>query len=234
MIFSLIVYATIYSISRAVRCKAGWFTCTNKISTGKKNWKGEEVKSVQCVHPKEMCDGQFDCADKSDEGDLCKEGWVMKTGHCTDSTGKEAKQIDEGEFMTEHACYFFCKSKATYTGCSYNPGSMFCQPYNGDIRGTNGKTGIKCIFRADSWYKCYPWTKYDRKTMEEYGGTSLNNQRLVCESHENFIFSQGSESIAPGCGKCWCCQPDGWWSRLNGTENYSNYITYDIQLIPTF
>ena len=78
MIFSLIVYATIYSISRAVRCKAGWFTCTNKISTGKKNWKGEEVKSVQCVHPKEMCDGQFDCADKSDEGDLCKGNFNLK------------------------------------------------------------------------------------------------------------------------------------------------------------
>ena len=30
----------------------------------------------------------------------------------------------------------------------------------------------------------------------------------MCESAGNgFVFSQGDESKAPGCGNCWCCSP---------------------------
>ena len=31
----------------------------------------------------------------------------------------------------------------------------------------------------------------------------------MCESHDGFIWTKGDDSQAPGCGTCWCCQPNG-------------------------
>ena len=56
-------------------------------------------------------------------------------------------------------------------------------------------------------YKCYHWTKED-KEKNGLGGHSIGNEKETCESNRNFVYSQGDEKKAPGCGNCWCCQPD--------------------------
>jgi len=58
-----------------------------------------------------------------------------------------------------------------------------------------------------SRFKCYGWTKNDLKQIRQ-GGSSIDIQKKTCEERQNFVFSQGVASKAPGCGGCWCCQPD--------------------------
>ena len=55
-------------------------------------------------------------------------------------------------------------------------------------------------------YKCYHWSEEDAK-INNLGGWSVQTERTTCENKQNFVFSQGDDSMAPGCGKCWCCQP---------------------------
>ena len=55
-------------------------------------------------------------------------------------------------------------------------------------------------------YKCYDWTDDDLWSISA-GGWSVKSQKDTCEQH-GYIFSQGDENKAPGCGGCWCCQPD--------------------------
>ena len=60
---------------------------------------------------------------------------------------------------------------------------------------------------SESRFKCYGWTKNDLKQIRQ-GGSSIDIQKKTCEERQNFVFSQGVASKAPGCGGCWCCQPD--------------------------
>ena len=43
--------------------------------------------------------------------------------------------------------------------------------------------------------------------MNNLGGWTVEKEQATCENKQNFIFSQGDASMAPGCGNCWCCQP---------------------------
>ena len=63
-----------------------------------------------------------------------------------------------------------------------------------------------CYF-AELRYKCYNWSDEDRVKMAQEGWTNEIEKR-TCEGYENFVFTQGVDSKAPGCGNCWCCQPD--------------------------
>jgi len=55
-------------------------------------------------------------------------------------------------------------------------------------------------------YKCYQWSEKDLE-QNHNGGWSIEKEKRTCEGYENFIFTQGDDSKAPGCGGCWCCQP---------------------------
>ena len=63
-----------------------------------------------------------------------------------------------------------------------------------------------CYF-AELRYKCYNWSDEDRVKMAQEGWTNEIEKR-TCEGYENFVFTQGVDSKAPGCENCWCCQPD--------------------------
>ena len=66
-------------------------------------------------------------------------------------------------------------------------------------------------------YKCYPWSEQDMKqwSFEETDSfvgaienliKEVEIQKQVCEGHGN-VFSQGNDTLAPGCGACSCCRP---------------------------
>ena len=65
-------------------------------------------------------------------------------------------------------------------------------------------------------YKCYDWSDEDKVKLTQ-GGSSNEIQKRTCEGYENFVFSEGDNSKAPGCGSCWCCQPDN-----QGQTSYVN------------
>jgi len=67
------------------------------------------------------------------------------------------------------------------------------------ILSTNQKTAKQ--------YKCYHWTAEDYETIN-FGGWKVENERRMCEDHYQFVFTQGRDWKAPGCGTCWCCQLD--------------------------
>ena len=54
-------------------------------------------------------------------------------------------------------------------------------------------------------YKCYAWSSDDLEKNNQ-GGWSAQNEKTTCEEY-GYIYSQGDENKAPGCGGCWCCQP---------------------------
>ena len=60
----------------------------------------------------------------------------------------------------------------------------------------------KIIFTV-SQYQCYHYTT--EETSAIYNG--LQTERVTCESNQGFVFSGGDDTLAPGCGLCWCCQP---------------------------
>ena len=61
-------------------------------------------------------------------------------------------------------------------------------------------------FFPESPYKCYHWSEKDLEKNHN-GGWSIEKEKRTCEGYENFIFTLGDDSKAPGCGGCWCCQP---------------------------
>jgi len=83
--------------------------------------------------------------------------------------------------------------------------------------------------RSNTRYKCYSWSQNDLQQIRQ-GKSSQEIQKKTCEGHSNsegnFVFSQGVDSKAPGCGSCWCCQPDTWlcswcWSKQKSVnENW--------------
>ena len=56
-------------------------------------------------------------------------------------------------------------------------------------------------------YKCYHWSAKDQTQIRRLGG-SIRSERITCEGYENFVFTQGDDSKACGCGGCYCCQPN--------------------------
>jgi len=68
------------------------------------------------------------------------------------------------------------------------------------VRGTAFSI-VFCAKRNRSPYQCYHWTTRDNNKL-----SSGSSQRQVCEGH-GYVFSQGNDNLAPGCGGCWCCQP---------------------------
>ena len=54
-------------------------------------------------------------------------------------------------------------------------------------------------------YKCYHWSEKDLEQIHKEW--SIEKEKRTCEGYENFIFTLGDDSKAPGCGGCWCCQP---------------------------
>ena len=65
---------------------------------------------------------------------------------------------------------------------------------------------------ADQQYECYHWT-VDDQSWKSANGASMGE---MCERHEGYVYSQGNETLAPGCGTCWCCKPaTGIISHLN-------------------
>ena len=61
-------------------------------------------------------------------------------------------------------------------------------------------------FFVETPYECYHWSKKENERNLN-GGWSIENERKTCESYTNFIYTQGDDSKAPGCGACYCCQP---------------------------
>merc|ERR1712087_855557 len=54
-------------------------------------------------------------------------------------------------------------------------------------------------------YECYIWTTADILTIAG-SDDSDRDEKTVCESKPNNIFTRGNNKLAPGCGPCWCCQ----------------------------
>jgi len=68
-----------------------------------------------------------------------------------------------------------------------------CQPVN------------KVETPSDRCFSCYHYT-YDDWNWVASGQMS---ERVMCESRgDGFLYSQGNDSIAPGCDRCWCCKPE--------------------------
>ena len=79
---------------------------------------------------------------------------------------------------------------------------------------------VKIIFTGKK-FKCYKWSEADLKLIRKgiykvdkgLGGkytvmpNSMEMQRLVCLQND-FVFTGDGSSKAPGCGSCWCCQPN--------------------------
>ena len=57
-----------------------------------------------------------------------------------------------------------------------------------------------------SQYECHHWTQEDLDAIADAG---LQDDELstICERHHGFVFTQGDETLALGCGRCWCCKP---------------------------
>lgn len=65
------------------------------------------------------------------------------------------------------------------------------------------RQNIRLLFLDTAW-KCYQYT-----VEEDAQITNEDENREMCERHDGFIWTRGDDSKAPGCGTCWCCQPDG-------------------------
>jgi hypothetical protein len=61
-------------------------------------------------------------------------------------------------------------------------------------------TGAWCCAPTNT-YKPYKYTQADLDRIK--GGVS---EQTVCEQ-QNRVFSKGDDSLAPGCGREWCCEP---------------------------
>merc|ERR1712003_19365 len=65
----------------------------------------------------------------------------------------------------------------------------------GDGKGGSGQAGAA--------YSCYQWTSSDEAKMGNLGLT----QKDYCERSLGFVFTNGNDKLAPGCGGCYCCVP---------------------------
>ena len=63
-------------------------------------------------------------------------------------------------------------------------------------------------------FKCYEWTSADLIHIHQEG----KSQKETCEKYDNFVFTEGDGRKAPGCGSCWCCQPE---VRLGKSSSYN-------------
>eukprot|EP00092_Neocalanus_flemingeri_P057786 GFUD01068750.1.p1 GENE.GFUD01068750.1~~GFUD01068750.1.p1 ORF type:complete len:103 (-),score=18.81 GFUD01068750.1:302-610(-) len=52
-------------------------------------------------------------------------------------------------------------------------------------------------------FTCYNWAEIDKPKI---GGSSLATQQSYCENDLGHKWSYGDDSLAPGCGQCWCCE----------------------------
>ena len=68
-----------------------------------------------------------------------------------------------------------------------------------------------------SQYKCYQYTQ-EEETAIKNGQAN----RAACETHQGFVFTLGDEKLAPGCGKCWCCQPSNIYVNFLPAKLYKN------------
>jgi len=68
------------------------------------------------------------------------------------------------------------------------------------------------ILLPDS-YECHNWTTVNESWWDESGFIYLDDydgyeEEEMCEAHNpGFIYTNGDESLAPGCGNCSCCKP---------------------------
>ena len=58
--------------------------------------------------------------------------------------------------------------------------------------------------QSEGDYSCYEWTDEEEELLKNENDVF---QRDYCESKPGFVFSEGDETKAPGCGTCWCCEP---------------------------
>jgi len=93
----------------------------------------------------------------------------------------------------------------------------------------NSDQPIVSSLRSGKSFECYRWSDDDRKLIRQGKYTTYNKGRgvtgytytiqpnssemeqLVCQSKtwrwNNFVYTRGDASKAPGCGKCYCCKP---------------------------
>jgi len=70
-------------------------------------------------------------------------------------------------------------------------------------RGANGSAGVPRGANGTR-YQCHRWTEEESQKVT---GQNAQFQKTVCEKiSDRHKFSGGFDSIAPGCGKCWCCK----------------------------
>lgn len=111
-------------------------------------------------------------------------------------------EVQGRTFLSEAECWKLCKSTPKFTGCAYQNNQ--CIPYIGNIRGGKPLSNARCHFRQEYRFKCFDWTNTDLTLIRQEG----KSQKETCERYENFVFTEGDGAKAPGCGSCWCCQPD--------------------------
>ena len=67
------------------------------------------------------------------------------------------------------------------------------------------------IFYTGQRYKCYSWSESDLQRINQWSYNTVSSSEIkesTCERYASFVFSEGVEAKAPGCGNCECCQPD--------------------------
>ncbi|KAK3600651.1 hypothetical protein CHS0354_031564 [Potamilus streckersoni] len=63
---------------------------------------------------------------------------------------------------------------------------------------------------ADNLWDCYHWTAQDKDLINARGDAgNYRAERKVCETIRGHLFTGGEDSLAPGCGTCWCCRKPG-------------------------
>ena len=107
--------------------------------------------------------------------------------------------------------------------------------YETTVQGTHIITGLgqfKYLFlflfyaiTADTGsYQCHSWT-YEDKAKFLLNCTYHNElERPTCESHPGFVYTQGNDTLAPGCTSCFCCKPTGKLTLANIMIRRSGYI----------
>ena len=81
-------------------------------------------------------------------------------------------------------------------------------------------------FTENMNYECYDWTEEDKQKFWINGVYHFNLEKPTCEAYPGYIFTQGDDTMAPGCGGCWCCKPAGT-SHNKQTSPRESKIFYD-------
>ena len=58
-------------------------------------------------------------------------------------------------------------------------------------------------------YECYDWTHEDIAHFWINCTHDSELEEATCVDHPGYIFTEGNETLAPGCGGCFCCKPTG-------------------------